>query len=506
MSPLPTRRLPHLALARWPLFLALFLAWLLALSAAYAQDTALPPDTARIHYQRSDGAYDGWVLHVWEDTTETVTWAQGLERTGSDEFGVYWDVGLQEGASRLGFIVHMGDTKDPGPDMFVNIPQHGNEVWVVSGSDTIHTAPPLEPPGAGVARVNYLNPGGDLEGWVLHVWEDTAEQVTWEDGLPPTGEIPGGLYWDVRLTEDAERLGFVVHRGDEKDPGPDMFVELPEFMNELGGSEVWLVTGSAQLFGQRPDLAGSGGGDLRSARAHWLAPDLLAWRTGVALPGDEYRLHHAAEGGLRLEDGALTGSEVFTLTVDEDGLPADALTKFPHLAGYTALRLEPDAAARAGELVRAQVAVTRSAGGEVTDATGVQLAGVLDALYATDAPLGVHWGADGSPTVSVWAPTARRVGLLRFSDSVMDEPERMAMERDDRTGVWSVTGEPGWKWQYYLFEVDVYAPSVGEFVTNRVTDPYSVSLAMNSARSQFVDLTDPVLAPDGWNELVKPAL
>src|SRR5690554_3866709 len=162
-------------------------------AAAQGADAAeLPTDTARIHYQRSDGEYAGWVLHVWEDTTESVTWAQGLEQAGADDFGVYWDVGLQPGASRLGFIVHMGDTKDPGPDMFVNIPQHGYEVWVVSGSDTVHTAPPLAPPPAGVARVNYLNPSGDLEGWVLHVWEDTLEEVTWTEGLPPTGRLPGG--------------------------------------------------------------------------------------------------------------------------------------------------------------------------------------------------------------------------------------------------------------------------------------------------------------------------
>jgi pullulanase len=39
-----------------------------------------------------------------------------------------------------------------------------------------------------------------------------------------------------------------------------------------------------------------------------------------------------------------------------------------------------------------------------------------------------------------------------------------------------------------------------------VTDPYSFSLAMNSTRSQIVDLGDPALKPAGWDSLAKPAL
>src|SRR5207245_5889513 len=41
---------------------------------------------------------------------------------------------------------------------------------------------------------------------------------------------------------------------------------------------------------------------------------------------------------------------------------------------------------------------------------------------------------------------------------------------------------------------------------NLVTDPYSVSLALNSARSQIIDLSDPSLKPAGWAALQKPRL
>src|SRR5690606_33160624 len=106
----------------------------------------------------------------------------------------------------------------------------------------------------------------------------------------------------------------------------------------------------------------------------------------------------------------------------------------------------------------------------------------------------------------VWAPTATNVSLQLFVDATAQAQETLAMERDAASGVWTVTGTPEWRDQYFLFEVEVYAPSTGTVVTNLVTDPYSVSLASNSTRSQIVDLNDPELAPPGWGDLFKPAI
>ena len=41
----------------------------------------------------------------------------------------------------------------------------------------------------------------------------------------------------------------------------------------------------------------------------------------------------------------------------------------------------------------------------------------------------------------------------------------------------------------------VFAPSFQRVVTNRVTDPYSVALTVNSTHSVIVDLDDPALRP-----------
>ena len=116
------------------------------------------------------------------------------------------------------------------------------------------------------------------------------------------------------------------------------------------------------------------------------------------------------------------------------------------------------------------------------DEQPVQLAGVLDELYATDARLGPAW-EDGRPSLALWAPTARDVVLLL-------RDERVAMARGD-DGVWRVTGEPSWRDAEYAFEVTVFAPAVDAVVRNVVTDPYSVTLTLNSERSVLAQLPPP---------------
>ncbi len=476
--------------------------WLLLLGLALpgaALALEPPPEgIARFRYQRDDGDYDGWVLHLWEDTLEQVTWAEGLPISGFSEYGAYWDVRLTDDAARVGFIVHKGDIKDPGPDMFLVLAQHGREVWLVSGSERIHPAPPLGPPPEDVARLHYARPDGAYEGWVLHVWEDTTAEVTWERGLPVSGTSAYGVFWDVPLAPGAERIGFIVHKGDEKDPGPDMFLDL------TAGREAWLISGSATIYREQPDVR-VGGGDIRARRAHWVRRDLIAWDAGELTADQTFTLYGADGGGLELADDGVTGAPGIALTLHEDGLPADVVRQFPHLAGFSALRLPEAALDQVDALLRGQLAVASHRNDRLVDATGLQLAGVLDDRYATDAPLGISWNGN-VPSLGLWAPTARNVALLRYPDARGALLERHAMTRDDATGVWSLVGEPDWRWQYYLFEVEVYVHDTGRVERNLVTDPYSLSLAMNSARSQIVDLRDPALAPPGWFELVKPPL
>ncbi len=246
--------------------------------------------------------------------------------------------------------------------------------------------------------------------------------------------------------------------------------------------------------------------DLDQQKAHWLERGILAWDLPDEASGWSFRLHAAPTGGLVVDEEAILGGVSFPMTLIADGLSEDLREQWPHLAGYDALRLSRNAVRQVADLLTGQLAVAAYDDlGRLVDATGVQIPGVLDDVYgdAYDRDLGVTWQGS-TPKLAVWAPTAKDVDLLvRAAGATSDT--RVEMHRD-ADGVWSVTGAAGWNGASYLFEVDVYVPAEGAVVTNTVTDPYSLALTTDSARSVIVDLDDPSLRPAGWGSLQKPNL
>ena len=248
-------------------------------------------------------------------------------------------------------------------------------------------------------------------------------------------------------------------------------------------------------------------GNIGRAQAYWVTADTIAWNPGAVSPDWNVTLHYDANGGLALESSGVTGGNTIPLTWDPAGLSAAVREKFPHIAGYRAFHIPANRLAEVAEALKGQIAVdAKDGGGNLVDATGLQIQGVLDDLYTYHGPLGATFSA-GVPTLRVWAPTARAVKLHLYNDSNPATASTVYdMTADPATGVWSVTGNAGWYGKYYRYEVNVFVRSTGQVETNLVTDPYSVSLSRNSQRSQIVDLADPALKPAGWEATPKPRL
>ncbi|MBK9094278.1 MAG: pullulanase-type alpha-1,6-glucosidase [Anaerolineae bacterium] len=253
------------------------------------------------------------------------------------------------------------------------------------------------------------------------------------------------------------------------------------------------------------NTVGAPRGDLSTAKALWVSGDTIAWNASGG-SANSYELFYAANGGMTLAPTGIEGGDAIALTYDPAGLSPEIQAKFPHVAGYDALKISPSDLPMVKGLLTGQIAMqARNADGNLADATSLQIQGVLDDLYTYGGALGVTFDG-GAPTLAVWAPTAKNVTLHVYDDSTTTTDATFPMTLDTSTGVWGITGDAGWMGKFYLFEVEVYVRGTGQVEHNMVTDPYSFSLSMNSMRSQIVDLNDPALMPADWDSFEKPAL
>src|SRR5205085_3215708 len=165
-------------------------------------------------------------------------------------------------------------------------------------------------------------------------------------------------------------------------------------------------------------------GDLTKARAHWLARDTIAW-PGAGGAANSYRLYFDPAGALRLNEGGISGGNSIQLTFDPGGLAPALRAKFPHLAGFAALKISPADLNRVPAILKGQFAVVATnAQGQLLDATSLQLPGVLDDLYTYRGALGIVFN-NGVPTLKLWAPTAQSVRLHLFNDSKAETASRV---------------------------------------------------------------------------------
>ncbi|GAA4348419.1 pullulanase-type alpha-1,6-glucosidase [Angustibacter luteus] len=253
--------------------------------------------------------------------------------------------------------------------------------------------------------------------------------------------------------------------------------------------------------------------DLSKAKAHWVSRDLVAWPADDVPAGAtpeqlRWRLHWATDGGLAVDDEAVTGGESAPLTYDPRGLPASVTAKYPALQGFLALRVPRKTARHAEQILRGQMAVAEyDSLGRLADATGVQVPGVLDDLYrgARSERLGLTWRGSTS-SLALWAPTAQDVDVLLWRPGHESAAPQRVQLRRDRDGVWSANGSSSWKGGQYRYDVTVYAPTTRAVEHNQVTDPYSLALTTNSTRSVLADLSDPALRPNQWRSTASPRL
>jgi hypothetical protein len=159
---------------------------------------------AIIHYHRNAGDYgdptsadfnDFWGLQVWDGSLTPSTWLDPVRWDHLDIFGPVFEIELVHGAPSLAYILHRGDTKDPGPDQSLVFDDWGYEVWQLEGADP--AMPYVYPIGAsadsdgdGVVDLCDSCPGTSIP-------ESTVPSV--RPGKNRFALIDGDLIFDTRL-------------------------------------------------------------------------------------------------------------------------------------------------------------------------------------------------------------------------------------------------------------------------------------------------------------------
>jgi len=362
---------------------------------------------------------------------------------------------------------------------------------------------------AGTIRMHFHRIQGDSAQWGVYSWDGPARpSAAWiTDRFMFGASDSFGGYVDIPLAAGKTAIAFLVTDGSgNKNCSSDQQAALnPDIAAR--GQEIWMQEGDCTVYGAPPELKL---GNLAGANAHWLSATTLAWPGAPA--GASYKLLYAANGGLAFTSAGTRGVDAsFDLAVA--ALPDAIRLKYPHLAGATGLRLAGADAAMLPQLASGQFAIAQYDGaGRLVQATSLQSAGMLDDVFAAkavQAQLGVTFSAAGVPTFRVWAPTAKSVALNVYPGAAATSANTVAMARDGASGVWRYTA-PDASWTnraYYTYTVDVLSRwADNKLVSNTVTDPYSVSLSANSARSFLANLDSPQMKPANWDHTPVPAL
>ncbi|KAB7663640.1 pullulanase [Bacillus sp. B1-b2] len=410
------------------------------------EDNAVPPNTLRIHYQTTKHMDESFGLWLWEDvampSTNWPSGAQAFQLKQKDEFGTYIDVPLKEDAKKVGFLlVNRDNGEKVGGDKFVNINDPSfNEIWIKEESDEVYPFEPVDLP-KDTVRIHYQRDDQQFENLGIWVWEDVeTPSANWPtDAIALEKKDRYGAYVDVKVTEEAQKLGFlIVNRATGEKVGGDKGFALLEEYNQL-----WIKNVDDKVY----------------ISPYWETPTDLV--SGELLSNTKIQLNFSSTKGLTREE--LEKSLVIKNKNNEEVLVTDISILDENL-----IEVSGDFKAENGpfEVTFLERVITIKSGWKM-----------LDEQYFYDGDdLGATYH-NGNATLKLWAPKASNVTAV-FYDKENDSKEIARQELVlGEKGVWSAEieasklGVDNVRGYYYQYEV------TNEGKISKVLDPYAKSMA-----------------------------
>ncbi|MEW6997342.1 pullulanase-type alpha-1,6-glucosidase [Colwelliaceae bacterium BS250] len=240
-----------------------------------------------------------------------------------------------------------------------------------------------------------------------------------------------------------------------------------------------------------------------SRSAHWLARDLFILMNSVATNEQHYLLARSSKSAETKKPISLEIKELS----DEMAVKYSYLSVKSQVLSFS----KPLTDAQIQSLLKQQlmiVSVDQNTGKQRI--TGVQTGDVIDDFFAEFAMQETEFGAIINNDVSqfkLWAPTALSVQVLLFNeDKSPYQIQSLLLTEQPKSGIWQGELPQNLASKYYQYKVQVFHPATQNIETIVTTDPYSLSLSVNSEYSQIVNLNNQNSKPTDWDEQVVPTI
>ncbi|MFO7818730.1 MAG: type I pullulanase, partial [Halanaerobacter sp.] len=426
----------------------------------------IPKEHIRLHYIQ-DGNYNylDWDLYVWGSgyNGEKLRWGSGLEVSGIDEYGIYWDIPISA-KEKISFIVHNDYTRVSNIAAADYECKEQNELWAVKGTNQIHknledaledgNIDKIPAPSRNYVRLHYCRPDGDYEGWQLRFWQEDEE--TEEERI--SGEIKThsidtcGAYWDIPCKVEYGRLKFVIFKEDREE-----FGGVQEYPDIKSQDEVWMKAGD--------DTKYTNG--LKLFERNEIEEAMVFARDKIVV-----RFKNPVEDRIWVK----YGSKVIPIRdIDDSKAPEYYLTL------DTELDYDHPYTITAGRLTAKTILSPE----------------IIDSNYTYQGSLGVDYSPEESE-FKLWAPSAQRVELELFAEDEQAEPSAVYPLNRDENGVWKLKVKEDLAGQYYHYIVN------NSGSRDKILDPYAKSMSgfnieedrLGKGAVVDLDSTD----PDDWTQ------
>lgn len=409
----------------------------------------IPAGTVRIHYKRTTGDYNNWTVWAWNDAEGSSTWPVGVEKAGTDTYGVYYDIKLKSANPKsIGFLFVNKVTGDKdeaavgGGDRNYQFLGSEKELWCTQGSTEIKAVKPSNIV-AGKFRIHYKRTNSDYKNWTVWAWEDAVGSATWPSGVEKTGTDADGVYYDITLKDAMKKVGFLLVNSStgDKDEADKTFQLVTAY------NEVWVFQGDNGVYITRDKIQ-----PLAIYSGSISGVNKLEF--GFTIP------ESVVIADLKITDKDKTVLKIDKLVAKNGKVIVDAkfdLTKLPLEATY-----------------KGKTIVIKVDG-----------AGFIDAMYSYDGgDLGATYHS-GEATLKLWTPLATQVVVDVYSSLDQNKVVKsgIAMTKGAK-GIWSVTlnktntGLTDLHGYFYQYRV------TNDGVEKVALDPYAKSMAEFNVNSQ----------------------